>query len=107
MKETSPETDLDASLTRARNLFSEYWGHEDLRPLQREAVSATLQGRDTLLVLPTGGGKSVCYQLPALVQERPVVVLSPLVSLMKDQVDGLRASGIAAAALHGLLKQFL
>ena len=105
MKETSAETDLAASLTRARNLFSEYWGHEDLRPLQREAVSATLQGRDTLLVLPTGGGKSVCYQLPALVQERPVVVLSPLVSLMKDQVDGLRASGIAAAALHGLLNE--
>ena len=103
MKPASTDIDSDASLTRARSLFTEYWGHEDLRPLQQEAVSAVLGGRDTLLVLPTGGGKSVCYQLPALVRDRPVVVLSPLVSLMKDQVDGLRASGIRAAALHGLL----
>lgn len=103
MNEPASTTNLEDDLDRARGFLREHWGHEDLRTLQQEAVSATLQGRDTLLVLPTGGGKSVCYQLPALVQGRPVVVLSPLVSLMKDQVDGLRASGIAAAALHGLL----
>lgn len=90
-------------MTRAETLFQSIWGHEALRDRQREAVEAILAGRDTLLVLPTGGGKSVCYQLPPLVLERPAVVLSPLVSLMKDQVDGLRANGIRAAALHGLM----
>ncbi len=90
---------------RAETLFRDIWGHDELRPLQREAVTSVLDGRDTLLVLPTGGGKSVCYQLPPLVRERPAIVLSPLVSLMKDQVDSLRASGVPAAALHGLLSE--
>ncbi len=105
MTESSPTADLAESLDRARSLFREHWGHDDLRELQWDAVSATLEGRDALLVLPTGGGKSVCYQLPPLVRDRPAIVLSPLVSLMKDQVDSLRASGIPAAALHGLLSE--
>ncbi len=95
-------TDTDP-IDRAETLLREIWGHDELRTLQREAVQSVLDGRDTLLVLPTGGGKSVCYQLPPLVRERPAIVLSPLVSLMKDQVDSLRASGVPAAALHGLL----
>ncbi len=97
----APE-DLDP-IDRAETLLREIWGHDELRTLQREAVTSVLDGRDTLLVLPTGGGKSVCYQLPPLVRDRPAIVLSPLVSLMKDQVDSLRASGVPAAALHGLL----
>ena len=92
-------------IDQAETLLREIWGHDGLRTLQREAVASVLDGRDTLLVLPTGGGKSVCYQLPPLVRERPAIVLSPLVSLMKDQVDSLRASGVPAAALHGLLSE--
>lgn len=98
-------TDLGDDLERAESNLREFWGHEALRPMQRQAVTAVLEGRDTLLVLPTGGGKSVCYQLPPLVRDRPAIVLSPLVSLMKDQVDSLRASGVPAAALHGLLSE--
>ena len=90
-------------IDRAETFLREIWGHDELRALQREAVTSVLDGRDTLLVLPTGGGKSVCYQLPPLVRDRPAIVLSPLVSLMKDQVDSLRANGVPAAALHGLL----
>ncbi|MFM1832264.1 MAG: ATP-dependent helicase RecQ [Planctomycetota bacterium] len=92
-------------LARASEILREVWGHDELRPLQQRAVTAALEGRDALLVLPTGGGKSVCYQLPPLVRGRPAIVLSPLVSLMKDQVDGLRANGVPAAALHGLVDE--
>ncbi|MEW6252655.1 MAG: DNA helicase RecQ, partial [Planctomycetota bacterium] len=77
-----------------------YWGYDRLRPLQAEAIQAGLGQRDSLVVLPTGGGKSLCYQIPALLAGRTDVVVSPLISLMKDQVDGLRASGYPAAALH-------
>ena len=77
-----------------------YWGFDALRPLQREAIGAALARRDALVVLPTGGGKSLCYQVPPAVTGRTDVVISPLISLMKDQVDGLRACGYPAAALH-------
>jgi ATP-dependent DNA helicase RecQ len=76
------------------------WGFADLRPLQAEAIRAGLDGRDSLVVLPTGGGKSLCYQVPPLVTGRMDVVVSPLISLMKDQVDDLRANGYPAVALH-------
>lgn len=76
------------------------WGFESLRPLQTEAIDASLAGRDALTVLPTGGGKSLCYQAPSVVAERTDVVVSPLIALMKDQVDALRAVGVPAAALH-------
>jgi ATP-dependent DNA helicase RecQ len=77
-----------------------YWGFDTLRPLQRDAIDAALVRRDALVVLPTGGGKSLCYQVPPAVSGRTDVVISPLISLMKDQVDGLRACGYPAAALH-------
>lgn len=77
-----------------------YWGFDGLRPLQREAIDASLQRRDSLVVMPTGGGKSICYQVPPLLAERCDVVVSPLVALMKDQVDGLTACGYPAVALH-------
>ena len=75
------------------------WGFRSLRPLQREAMETFLQGRDSLVVLPTGGGKSLCYQAPALLRGGTTVVVSPLIALMKDQVDSLRACGIAACQL--------
>ncbi|HVR44627.1 MAG TPA: DNA helicase RecQ [Thermoanaerobaculia bacterium] len=81
-------------------VVSRQWGFSELKPLQREAMEAVLAGRDSLLVVPTGGGKSLCYQAPALLTDRPTVVVSPLISLMKDQVDALRENGIAAAQLN-------
>jgi ATP-dependent DNA helicase RecQ len=82
----------------------ERFGLREFRPGQREAALAVLQGRDVVAVMPTGAGKSLCFQLPALLLDGPTVVVSPLIALMKDQVDKLRARGIAAAALHsGLL----
>lgn len=77
-----------------------YWGFDRLRPLQEEAIRAGLDHRDSLVVLPTGGGKSLCYQVPPLLVERTDIVISPLISLMKDQLDALQACGYPAAALH-------
>jgi len=77
-----------------------FWGFEDLRPLQWEAIQAGLERRDSLVVMPTGGGKSLCYQVPPAVAGRTDVVVSPLIALMKDQVDALRESGYPAAAIH-------
>lgn len=77
-----------------------YWGYSELRPLQAEAITAGLEQRDSLVVMPTGGGKSLCYQVPAELARRTDIVVSPLISLMKDQVDGLRECGYPAAALY-------
>ena len=85
------------SLERA---LHERFGLREFRPGQREAALAVLEGRDLVAVMPTGAGKSLCFQLPALLLDGTTVVVSPLIALMKDQVDGLRARGIAAAALH-------
>ncbi|MCH8251880.1 MAG: DNA helicase RecQ [Planctomycetes bacterium] len=82
-----------------------YWGFRELRPLQEEAIRAGLDQRDSVVVLPTGGGKSLCYQVPPLVAERVDVVVSPLIALMKDQVDGLRACGYPAVCLHSGMPQ--
>ena len=77
-----------------------YWGFSELRPLQEQAIRAGLELRDSLVVMPTGGGKSLCYQVPAELAQRTDIVVSPLISLMKDQVDGLRECGYPAAALY-------
>jgi ATP-dependent DNA helicase RecQ len=76
------------------------WGYDRFLPLQAEAIGAILEGRDSLVVLPTGGGKSLCYQAPAAHLRRLAVVVSPLIALMKDQVDGLREAGVPAAYLN-------
>ena len=81
-------------------VLREHWGFESLRPTQAQVVEAALAGREALAVMPTGGGKSLCYQLPPLVESSLTLVISPLIALMKDQVDGLRLNGVAAAALH-------
>jgi ATP-dependent DNA helicase RecQ len=85
---------------RVLEALRRYWGYEALRPLQAEAIAAELGARDSLTVLPTGGGKSLCYQIPPMLDGTLDVVVSPLISLMKDQVDGLVESGYPAAALH-------
>jgi ATP-dependent DNA helicase RecQ len=86
-----------------KQLVQKHWGHPTFRPLQEEAMRAVLEGRDSLLVLPTGGGKSLCYQAPAVLRGGTTVVVSPLISLMKDQVDGLQACGIPAVQLDSSL----
>lgn len=94
---------MSDSLTAARRVLADRFGHADFREGQREAVQAVLEGRDTLVVLPTGGGKSVCFQVPALMRDGLTIVLSPLISLMKDQVDALTARGIPAAFVNSTL----
>ena len=89
-----------AALARAREVLRDVFGYPDLRPGQDDIVAAVLDGRDVLAVMPTGAGKSMCYQLPALVREELVVVVSPLIALMRNQVAQMRANGIAAAALN-------
>ncbi len=98
----TPPSPIAGSITAAiRDTLQTWWGFDTLRPLQTEAITAAVDGRDSLVVLPTGGGKSLCYQLPPLLSETTDVVVSPLVSLMKDQVDALEAIGYPAAAIHG------
>ena len=79
------------------------WGHTPFRPLQREAMEAVLAGRDSIVVLPTGGGKSLCFQAPAVVRDGLAVVVSPLISLMKDQVDTLVGNGVPAGVYNSSL----
>ena len=99
-REQSTNGSIDA---RIAHVLSDTFGLDALRPLQREAILAGVEGRDALVVLPTGGGKSLCYQLPPLVTGKLTVVVSPLIALMKDQLDGLRLLGYPAAAAHGNL----
>jgi ATP-dependent DNA helicase RecQ len=80
-----------------------YWGYTSFRPLQREAMETILEGRDSTVVLPTGGGKSLCFQAPALLRDGLAIVVSPLIALMKDQVDTLVGNGVPAACLHSSL----
>jgi ATP-dependent DNA helicase RecQ len=85
-----------------RAALRRHFGHESFRPGQEDVVRAALAGRDLLAVMPTGSGKSIGYQLPALLLEGTTLVVSPLIALMKDQVDELARKGIAAATLHSL-----
>ncbi len=81
-------------------VLRKYWGYEAFRPVQEEIIDSVLAGRDTLAILPTGGGKSVCFQVPAMMREGLALVVTPLVALMKDQVEQLEARGIRALAIH-------
>ncbi len=83
-----------------QRVLQQYWGFDDYLPLQREAIQSVLEDRDSLVVMPTGGGKSLCFQAPALCRDGLAVVVSPLLALMKDQVDGLISCGVPAAAVN-------
>jgi ATP-dependent DNA helicase RecQ len=93
------------TVERIRQVVKQVWGYEALLPLQEEAIRAVLAGRDSVVILPTGGGKSLCYQAPAAAMGRLAVVVSPLIALMKDQVDGLTAAGVPAACLNSSLSR--
>src|SRR5262245_49255740 len=84
------------SLQGLLDVIAHHWGFASLRPLQEQAMRAVLDRKDSLVVLPTGGGKSLCYQAPAVLRGGTTVVVSPLISLMKDQVDALQRFGIPA-----------
>ncbi|MEM7645643.1 MAG: ATP-dependent DNA helicase RecQ [Pseudomonadota bacterium] len=84
--------------------LKKYWGYDGFRPLQEEAILGALQGADSLVLMPTGSGKSLCYQLPSLITEGLVVVISPLIALMKDQVDDARKKGLNADYINSSLK---
>src|SRR6266704_2118813 len=81
-------------------VLKETFGYNTFRPLQQEVIENVLAHRDTLGIMPTGGGKSLCYQIPSLLFDGLTVVVSPLIALMKDQVDALRVNGIAASFLN-------
>lgn len=85
---------------KAREILKQVFGWDDFRPVQKDVIAAVLEGRDSLALLPTGGGKSLCYQIPGLVKEGICLVVSPLIALMKDQLDQLRRRGVRAAAIY-------
>jgi ATP-dependent DNA helicase RecQ len=101
---TGVSSSVDAEPTALLPLLKQFFGFDSFRPLQEEIIRDSLAGRDVLALLPTGGGKSLCFQLPALARAGLTVVVSPLISLMKDQVDALQASGVAATFLNSSLK---
>ena len=87
-------------MSEAKAILQKYWGYDSFRPMQEEIIEAALKGRDVLAVLPTGGGKSVCFQVPGLLRDGVTLVVTPLIALMKDQVQNLEARGIRALAVH-------
>ena len=104
MTPASPPTGSAAAPRSARDLLREVFGFAEYRPHQEEIVDHLVAGGDAFVLMPTGGGKSLCYQLPAMVRPGTGVVVSPLISLMKDQVDALRAAGVSAAAYNSSLE---
>lgn len=85
---------------KIHDVLRQYWGYEEFRPMQEEIIRSVMAGRDTLALLPTGGGKSLTYQVPTLAREGLCIVVTPLIALMKDQVDNLRRRGVQAVAIH-------
>lgn len=81
-------------------ILQQYWGYDQFRPLQKDIIQAVLNGKDTLAIMPTGGGKSICFQVPALIKDGTCLVISPLIALMMDQVQKLNKLGISAKAIH-------
>ncbi|MBQ2727702.1 MAG: DEAD/DEAH box helicase, partial [Alistipes sp.] len=91
---------MGATEQRLYDILHRYWGYSEFRAMQREIIMSVMAGRDTLALMPTGGGKSLTYQVPTLAREGLCIVVTPLIALMKDQVDRLRARKINAVAIH-------
>src|SRR5437660_8250363 len=94
---------MSSELPQLLPLLKQSFGFDSFRPLQEQIIRDSLAGKDVFALLPTGGGKSLCFQLPALARDGLTVVVSPLIALMKDQVDALQASGIPATFLNSSL----
>lgn len=88
------------NLPNLKEILQQYWGYDAFRPLQEDIINAVLEGKDTLALLPTGGGKSICFQVPALAKDGLCLVISPLIALMKDQVQNLKNKGIPALSVY-------
>ena len=93
-------------MDKALQLLKSIYGYDSFRPLQREIIDHVVAGNDALVLMPTGGGKSICYQIPALMLDGVALVVSPLISLMKDQVDALQANGVSADALNSSNEEY-
>jgi len=98
-----PAMETQAASGSLEAVIKKYWGYDQFRPLQQAAMQAVLDGRDSVVVLPTGGGKSLCFQAPAMCRDGLAVVVSPLISLMKDQTDALTTNGVPAACVNSTL----
>jgi ATP-dependent DNA helicase RecQ len=89
-----------------KNILKEVYGYDEFRPLQQDIIEHTLSGQNSVVIMPTGGGKSVCFQIPALIFDKVTLVISPLISLMRDQVESLKANGVAAAYFNSSQSDF-
>ncbi len=92
------------SMSAPREILLKYWGYPEFRPMQEEIIQSVLDGNDTLALLPTGGGKSICFQVPAMLRDGICLVITPLIALMKDQVEHLKKKGIQASAIYSGMK---
>jgi len=105
MTNTVLAENIDTQAPSAENVLSEVFGYQEFRVGQQEVIEAAVEGQDSVVIMPTGGGKSLCYQIPALVKEGLTLVVSPLISLMKDQVDQLKANGVAAECINSTMER--
>ena len=104
MSEPLTQSTADVEFTESLlTALQQFWGYDSFRPLQRESMLAAMTQQDSLTVLPTGGGKSLCYQAPAVCRDGMAIIVSPLIALMKDQVDALTECGIPAAFVNSSL----